>query len=107
MSADNQTLIPESFSELFKDARGRLTVPLPHLIQLSEFCEDMSQMLVETCRTIHFRDGVDESTVLRKVHDGLLLQPQQFTPDTAWWVIRRTAELLQWPCSLERPLPAP
>jgi hypothetical protein len=93
---ENQTFVPDSFIELFQDSRKRLTVPKQELAQRHEFCEDMAVMLTDTCRTIHFRDGVDEDTVLSRCHAGLMQQAEQFPEAQAWWVIRRAAELLQW-----------
>lgn len=93
---ENQTFVAESFADLFRDGRNRLTIPKEELSTRHEFCDDMAQMLVETCQTIHFRDGVDESTVLDRVHEGLMQQRSQFNEDEAWWVVRRAAELQQW-----------
>lgn len=98
---ENQTHIPDSFIELFRDRRQRLTAPKDEVAKRYEFCEDMAAMLTETCRTIHLRDGVDEDTVLDRCHAGLQQQTEQFPGDQAWWVIRRTAELVGWEWSTD------
>jgi hypothetical protein len=93
---ENQTFLPESFSALYRDERQRLTEPKEAILGYYELCEDMAQMLVEHCRTVHFRDGVDERQVLERCHAGLVTQGSAFTEPQAEWVIRRTAELLEW-----------
>lgn len=94
---ENQTFIPESFIDLYRDSRQRLTAPKSEVADRHEFCEDMAQMLTETCRTIHFRDGVNEEEVLDRVHRGLEGGAPGVEPKHAAWVVRRTAELLEWP----------
>jgi hypothetical protein len=46
---------------------------------------------------VHFRDGVDEATVLVRCHRGLLAPPTSVEPTEAEWVVRRSAELMGWP----------
>ena len=101
MNDDNQTFVPESFIALYRDARHRLTATRETIAARYELCEDMAQMLTEHCSTIHFRDGVDETEVLRRVHRGLLVPPTTVETADAAWVVRRTAELLGWPVDVE------
>jgi hypothetical protein len=103
---DNQTLVPDSFIALYRDARHRLTAPRDTIAQRYELCEDMAQMLTEHCSNIHFRDGVDEAEVLRRCHRGLLAPPTTVETADAQWVVRRTAELLGWPVDVELDQPA-
>ena len=93
---DNQTLVPDSFVELYRDTRQRLNVTRKEVARRYEFCEDMAQMLVDTCRTIHFRDGVAEEEVLDRVLRGLADGAPGIEPMHAVWVVRRAAELLEW-----------
>ena len=94
---DNQTLVPDSFIALYRDARNRLTATRDIIAARYELCEDMANLLTEHCRTIHFRDGVDEGEVLRRCHQGLMISPTTFDPAESDWVVRRTAEMLDWP----------
>jgi hypothetical protein len=94
---DNQTFVPESFIALYRDARNRLTAPRETIAARYELCEDMANLLTEQCSTIHFRDGVDEEQILQRCWKGLRVEPLTVEPPEAEWVVRRTAELLQWP----------
>ena len=94
---ENQVRVPESFIALYTDARRRLTAPRATIATRYELCEDLANLLTEHCSTVHFRDGVDEATVLTRVHRGLLVEPATVEPAEAGWVVRRTAELLGWP----------
>jgi hypothetical protein len=101
---DNQTFIPDSFIALYRDARNRLTAPRETIAARYELCEDLANLLTEHCSTVHFRDGVDEATVLGRCHQGLLAPPATVEAPEAEWVLRRTAELLGWPMAFS---PAP
>jgi hypothetical protein len=94
---DNQTFVPDSFIALYRDARQRLTATRETIATRYELCEDLANLLTDHCSTIHFRDGIDEATVLRRVHQGLLAPPTTVEPPEAEWVVRRAAELLGWP----------
>ena len=72
MSDDNQTFVAESFVAIYRDARQRLTASREAIAARYELCEDMANLMTEHCRTIHFRDGVDEGEVLKRCHQGLL-----------------------------------
>ena len=96
MHEDNQTLVPDSFIALYRDARQRLTATREHIATRYELCEDLANMLTEHASAIHFRDGIDEAEVLRRCGLGLREPPAEFAPAEAEWVVRRTAELLDW-----------
>jgi len=98
---ENQVQVPESFIALYLDARQRLTVTREHIAARYELCEDLANLLTDHCSTVHFRDGVDEATVLSRCHAGLLVEPATVAPAEAAWVVRRTAELLGWPVDLQ------
>ena len=97
---DNQTLVPDSFIALYRDARQRLTATREHIATRYELCEDLANMLTEHASAVHFRDGIDEAEVLRRCHRGLRVEPASVEPPEAEWVVRRTAELLNWPVDL-------
>jgi hypothetical protein len=97
---ENQTAVPESFIALYRDVRNRLTASRETIAARYELCEDLANLLTDHCSTVHFRDGVDEGTVLGRVHQGLLAPPTTVEPPEAEWVVRRTAELLGWPGDL-------
>ena len=94
---ENQVPVPESFVALYLDARQRLTTTRAALAVRYELCEDLANLLTDHCSTVHFRDGVDEATVLQRCHRGLLAPPTTVEANEAEWVVRRTAELLGWP----------
>jgi hypothetical protein len=93
---DNQTFVPDSFIALYRDARNRLTASRETIAARYDLCEDLANLLIDQCSTVHFRDGVDEGTVLGRCHRGLLVEPAAVAPPEAEWVVRRTAELLGW-----------
>lgn len=98
MSDDCQTEIPRSFIDLFmspgsvKPNQGRSVIAARY-----EFCEDMAQMLVDTARTKLFELGVTEQDVLERMLRGLQMDADCFSAAEATWVVRRLAELLEWP----------
>lgn len=97
---ENQVLVPDSFIALYRDARDRPTAPRATIAARHELCEDLANLLTDHCSTVHFRDGVDEGTVLGRCLQGLLAPPTTVEPTEAEWVVRRTAELLGWPVDL-------
>ena len=103
MYDENQTYVPESFCALYLDARGRLIITKTELAQRSEFCEDLAQLTSDPCSTVHFRDGVDEATVLARCLAGLRQAASGVSAPEAHWVTRRVAELLgwEWPIHLD------
>ena len=95
MSDDYQILIAPSFHAVHADARGRLQLPLAEFRARYELCEDLAQMLVERAQAIRFELGVTEADVLQRVGQGLLDAGLQGGEPA--WVLRRLAELLDWP----------
>lgn len=102
---EDQTLIPASFDALYRDARGRLTLPREDFRQRYELCEDMAQMLVEPSADRLHTLGLSEDLVLARTRDSLGAEGGAFSPDEAAWVATRLAELLGW--SWAEALPAP
>ncbi|MGA0609664.1 hypothetical protein [Caldimonas sp. KR1-144] len=88
--------MPDSFVELYQDERQRLTIGKQALASLYEFSEDMANLLVEQCQTLHHRDGIDEDQILSRCFNGLVAAPTSLPAAQAQWIVRRTAELLQW-----------
>ncbi|OGB08265.1 MAG: hypothetical protein A3E25_02045 [Burkholderiales bacterium RIFCSPHIGHO2_12_FULL_69_20] len=97
MSDDDQILIPTSFEAVWRDARGRLTVPRDHFRARYELCEDMAQLLVEPSQAVHHDQGVSEDLILQRTLAGLVTAESGFSEAEAVWVVTRLAELLGWP----------
>ena len=93
---ENQTFLPDSFTALYRDQRQRLTESKETILGYYELCEDMAQMLIEHCRAAHLGAGINEQQILERCHAGLVAPGSAFTAPQAEWVIRRTAELLEW-----------
>ena len=98
MDDANQIHIPDSFLALFA-ARGgyRLTEPLDHVRARYELCEDLAQALTEQARLTQFQLGITEQDVLEKMQQALTQEGSPVPPREAQWVVRRLAELLDWP----------
>ena len=98
MAEENQTFIARSFIDLFV-APGATKPREPRNVIAAryELCEDMAQMLVDSAKATLFDLGVAESDVLERVRRGLLVDGSCVTADEAGWVVRRLAELLEWP----------
>lgn len=95
MDETSQLFIPESFMALYLPlGRFKPTLPRDELAARYEFCEDLAQMLVETCKAMQFRDHLSEDIVLDRVHQGLTGEEAPVSESEAQWVVRRTAELL-------------
>ena len=98
MSDESQVPLPQSFIDLFvPPGRSRPTESRAHISARHEFCEDLASMLTEHASTKLFELGVTEGDVLERMHRGLLGPGAVVSPDEAWWVIHRLAELLGWP----------
>lgn len=61
-----------------------------------ELCEDMAQLLTQTAQEMLHGLGIAESDVLQRCHQGLLAGAVFSAPESEW-VVRRLAELSQWP----------
>ncbi len=98
MSDDNQTYIAPSFVEMFVPP-GAIKPREPRSVIASryELCEDMAQMLIDPAKARLFELGIAESDVLERMHRGLLVDGSVLSTDEAGWVVRRLAELLDWP----------
>ncbi|MEY4713601.1 MAG: hypothetical protein RIS88_3051 [Pseudomonadota bacterium] len=98
MDDANQIQVPESFLALFA-ARGgyRLTETMAHVRERYELCEDLAQMLTEQARLTQFQLGITEEDVLGKMRQALMVEDSPVPPPQAQWVVRRLAELLDWP----------
>lgn len=102
MSEDNQILIPPSFVALFTPpGRYKPTASRDEIARRYEYCEDLATLLTEQARTVHWQLGITEADVLERVHRGLLTDDSDTTADEAGWILRRLAELLEWPFPAE------
>lgn len=86
MYDENQTFVPESFSALFLDSRKRLIITKTELAKRSEFCEDLARLTSDHCSIMHFRDGVDEATVLERYLAGLRHAEFGVSAKEACWI---------------------
>ncbi len=93
---ENQILIPPSFEAVYRDTRGRLTLPRADFRARYELCEDMAQMLVEPCQARLHDQGLSEDLVLERTEAGLAADGSGFSAAEATWVVTRLAELLGW-----------
>jgi hypothetical protein len=94
---EQSTPIPDSFMALFVPVgRQRASASLAAIAQRYELCEDMAQMLTEPARERLFELGLAEEDVLERMHAGLA-GGDALDAAEALWVVRRLAELLQWP----------
>lgn len=98
MSDDNQIQIPESFIRLFVDP-GRIKPREPRevIARRYDLCEDMAQMLMEPARQTLWELGITEQDVLERMGLGLRGGALDLSPEESAWVIRRLAELMEWP----------
>jgi Fe2+ transport system protein FeoA len=103
----DQTFLPPSFIALhIPPGRSKPTATRADMATRYELCEDLAQMLTDNAQTRLFDLGVLEEQVLQRMHQGLLGDPAVVSPDEATWVIRRLAELLNWPLPEDLRLPA-
>ena len=94
----SQVLIPESFVDLYRRAGSlRLSAPKSEIADRYGLCEDLAQLLGGHARTMLFELGISEEDVLTRCHRGLLDHASGVNADEAIWVLRRLAELLEWP----------
>ncbi len=103
MSDDNQTYVPPSFVGLYlSHGQAKARLPKAEIAQRHELCEDLAQMLTETASRLLHDLHITEADVLGRCLAGLSGESAVVTPDEAWWVVRRLAELMNW-----EPLPEP
>lgn len=97
MSDESQIHVPPSFEAVYRDARGRLTLPRDDFRARYELCEDMAQLLVEPCQARLHDQGLSEDLILDRTEAGLSADGAGFSAAEATWVTTRLAELLGWP----------
>ena len=91
----NQTLVPDSFLAVHS-AAGRPLLSREATEARHELCEDMAlHTAADLAARGHGTDDGDDA--LRRCHAGLLAEPGSFSTAEAAWVIRRIAELREWP----------
>jgi hypothetical protein len=98
MSDENQIYLPDSFLNLYRDARQRLTAPLAEVRARYELCEDLAQQLEEHARSRSIHAHGSEVDLLLRYHAGLVDPDSGFSRAEAVWVITRLSELLGWEC---------
>jgi len=94
--------IPSSFLTLYRNARGRLSLPAAEVWARYDWCEDLAQQTTEPARALSWQLGGGEAEVLARIKAGLLASQQEdgsacLSEQEAWWVEVRVAELLGWP----------
>lgn len=98
MSEENQIEIPQSFVALFMEpGRSKPAATRFFIAERYELCEDMANLLTQTAQEMLHALGIAESDVLQRCYQGLLAGEALFNPAEALWVVRRLAELSQWP----------
>jgi hypothetical protein len=91
----NQTLVPESFLALHS-RHGRALRPRAEIEARYELCEDVAlHTAAFLAASVH--EGDDTSQALQRCHDGLRAEPAAFAAAEVAWVVRRVAELEEWP----------
>ena len=97
MSEDNQIEIPQSFIALFiEPGRSKPAATRFFIAERYEMCEDMASLLTQTAQEMLHSLGIAESDVLQRCYQGLLVG-EVFNAPESEWVVRRLAELSQWP----------
>lgn len=98
----NQLEIPESFVALFVEpGRQKPNATRAAIGARYEFCEDLANQLYEYARAQHHDLGITEGEVLARVRQGLAQPASGVDPAEARWVVRRLAELEDWPAGDE------
>ena len=97
MSDEYQIPIPPSFHAVHADSRGRLQRALREFRARYGLCEDLAQALTERAQAIRYDLGVTEADVLQRIGQGLVQADAGLLDGEAGWVLRRLAELLDWP----------
>ena len=94
----NQLEIPESFVALFVEpGRQKPNATRAAIGARYEFCEDLANQLYEYARAQHHDLGITEGEVLARVGLGLAQPASGVDPTEARWIVRRLAELEDWP----------
>ncbi len=97
-NSESQIILPDSFVALFV-APGKVKPSEPYevIAQRHELCEDMAQLLTEQARQLQWKLGIHESDVLERLHQAIGDGATGLGAAEAAWVIKRLAELLDWP----------
>ena len=91
----NQTLVPESFLAVHS-LRGRPLLARDAMEQRYELCEDLA-LHTAAFLAAQQQDPDASDEALRRCFDGLRVEPVSVSASEAGWVIRRVAELQEWP----------
>ena len=106
MSDANQVEIPQAFIALFiEPGRSKPVATRFFIAERYELCEDMAQLLTQTADQMLHGLGITEADVLQRCHLGLVTGEAVVSAPEAEWVVRRLAELQQWPQPAALPLP--
>jgi hypothetical protein len=98
LSNDNQVEIPQSFIALFiEPGRSKPAATRFFIAERYELCEDMATLLTHTAQEMLHGFGIAENDVLQRCYQGLITDNSVFNGLEAEWVVRRLAELSQWP----------
>ena len=98
MYEEYQIEIPQSFIALFIDpGRQKPNASRDVVAGRYELCEDMATMLMETAKDKLLSLGIAEEDVLAQCLSALTGAGAVVTEPEAGWVVRRLAELLEWP----------
>ena len=98
MPDENQLIVPPSFIALFiVPGRSRPNAPRELIAARYDLCEDMANLLVAPAQAMAAGHDLDQGGILQRCHLGLRADPTTFSEGEAAWVIRRLAELLDWP----------
>jgi hypothetical protein len=95
---DQSAFIPDSFLKLYAGMRGRLLRPLPEVRVRYDLCDDLAHHLVASAQALHHDQGLSEDMVLERCLRGLQTPDAGMNEGEPLWVVRRLAELLNWPC---------
>ena len=91
----NQTLVPESFLALHS-RHGRALHPRAEIETRYENCENVALHTAAFLAARH-HESDDTNEALQRCHDGLSADPAAFDAAEAAWIVRRVAELQDWP----------
>lgn len=98
MYEEYQLEIPQSFIAMFvAPGRQKPNASREVVAQRYELCEDMATMLTQTAKDKLLSLGITEDDVLAQCLRGLTGVGAVVTEPEAGWVVRRLAELLEWP----------
>lgn len=96
MDESNQIEVPASFSQLFRNASGRLQAPAQTVLARYELCEDLACALTEQAQALYHNGHSDEAGVLLGLHAAISGPASGLNAAEANWVVQRLAELLNW-----------